>query len=149
MRIILQQKVANLGNVGDLVTVKPGFCRNYLIPGGKAVFATPENIKEFEARRSDLVKKEAERTEQSTQKAEQLAQLIVKMSAKASEEGKLFGSISPREIADSTTVLGVEIHKSEVHLPEGPIRMVGEYEVDICLHGEVTAKLKVVVEAEK
>lgn len=149
MRIILQEKVTNLGNIGDLVTVKAGYARNYLIPGGKAMQANEENIKAFESQRADLEKKETARLQEAKARAEKLAAMTVNLTAKASEEGKMFGSISGREIAAEATSSGVELNKSEVEMPEGPIRVTGEYEVHVHLHAEVTGTLKVVVTAEK
>lgn len=149
MRIILQEKVTNLGNVGDEVNVRSGYGRNYLIPQGIAVRATPETIKEFELRRAEFEKKEAEKLQNAEQRAEQLKETVITVVAKASDEGKLFGSISPREIADAAQKMGVTLEKREVKLPEGPIRLVGEYEVTVVLHGELSTPLKVVVIAEK
>jgi large subunit ribosomal protein L9 len=127
MEVILLEKVANLGDLGDRVTVRPGYGRNYLVPGKKAVPATQENIEMFEARRAELEKAAAD---------------------SLGEEGKLFGSVGVAEIAAAFTAAGVEIAKREVSLPEGPIRMVGEYEIDIHLHSDVTQVVKVNVIAE-
>lgn len=149
MRVILQEKITKLGNVGDLVTVKAGYCRNYLVPQGKAVYATEDNVKAFEVRRAELEKKEQERIESAKQRAEELSKLTITIISRASEEGKLFGSVTPREIAEAATLQKIDLHKSEVHLPEGPIRMTGEYTVDVSLHGDVHSTVKVVVEAEK
>jgi len=149
MKVILQEKVANLGNIGDLVTVKNGYCRNYLIPYGKAVQATEENLKAFESRRADFERKEADKLTEAQQRAEKFNQATLKISAKASEEGKLFGSISPRDIADAAQRDGMDLHKNEVRMPEGPIRHTGEYSLEIALHSDITANVKVLVEAEK
>ncbi len=147
MKLILQEKVVNLGNIGDQVNVKAGFGRNYLIPTGKAVPATPEFIAIFESRRAEFEKKAADVLAQAKERAEKLAEMTIKLAAKASEEGKLFGSVSPREIAEAITAQGIEINKSEVSLPEGPIRQVGEYDVALQLHSDVAATIKVTVEA--
>ncbi len=149
MKVILQQKVVNLGNVGDVVSVKPGYSRNYLVPKGFAVRATPANIEEFERRRAELEKKEAEKLQHAQQRAEQLKEVTVVLAAKASEEGKLFGSINARDIADAAVAMDVTLCKSEIRLPEGPIRLVGDYEVAVVLHGEVDSFVKVTVAAEK
>lgn len=149
MQVILREKVVKLGNVGDIVDVKSGYSRNYLIPKGLAVRATPANLEEFEKYRAELEKKEAEKLQQAQQRAEKLKETVVTITAKASEEGKLFGSINPREISLAAEAMGVELCKSEIRLPEGPIRLVGEYEVAVILHGEVQADIKIVIVAEK
>ncbi len=147
MRVIIQEKVANLGKVGDQVTVKPGYGRNYLIPQQKAVLATPENIAEFEKRRVELEKVAAEVLAVAQERAKKLEALSLKIEAQAGEEGKLFGSVGPRDIAEAATHAGAELAKSEVTMPEGPIRQAGEYEITISLHSEVTATLKVAIVA--
>lgn len=149
MRVILQEKIAHLGNVGDAVTVKRGFARNYLIPKDKAVMATPENIKLFEKRRAELEKAEAEHLKTAQTRAKALEKLSVKMEAQAGEEGKLFGSIGARDVAEAITKAGQEVAKSEVNMPEGPIRSLGEFEIGITLHSEVhtTVKIEVVAAA--
>lgn len=149
MKVILQEKVANLGNVGDLVTVKPGYGRNYLIPYGRAVQATEENTKAFELRRADFERKEAEKLSEAQKRAEKFNDTTLKLAAKASEEGKLFGSITPRDITEAAEKAGIDLHKNEVRMPEGPIRNTGEYTIEIALHSEVTAQVKIIVEAEK
>jgi len=148
MKLILQEKVVNLGNVGDQVTVKPGYGRNYLIPYGKAVPATAEAIADFESRRAELEKAAAGLLVQAKERADKLTEVSVTISANASEEGKLFGSIGSRDIAEAITEAGVVVEKREVDLPEGPIRVVGDYDVHIQLHSDVTATVKVVVKAE-
>lgn len=146
MKVILQEKIANLGNVGDQVTVKPGYARNYLIPNNKGVPASAENIAAFEKHRAELEKAAAEVLATAKARAEKIGKLEVKIEANTSEEGKLFGSIGPRDIAEAITKAGAEVAKSEVNLPEGPIREIGEYEITIQLHSDVgtTVKLKVV-----
>lgn len=148
MRVILQEKVAKLGKVGDQVTVKRGYGRNFLIPQGKAVMATPENIEVFERNRAELEKRAAEVLAQAQARFEKLADLVVTIMAQAGEGGKLFGSVGARDVADAVTAAGVELEKSEVRLPEGPIRQTGEFEIGVYLHSEVTGNIKVVVSPE-
>lgn len=145
MKVILQERVTNLGNVGDQVNVKPGFARNYLLPRGKAVQATENNVVAFEKRRAELEKKAAEVLAAAKERATQLEGHAVTLTAQASEEGKLFGSITPRDIAKAVHDSGKALEKSEVEMPEGPIRVVGEFSITVHLHGEVSAKIKVVV----
>ena len=147
MRVILQEKIANLGKVGDQVTVKPGYGRNYLLPKQKAVLATSENVTDFEKRRVELEKAAVDVLAAANVRATQLEALILKIEAQASDEGKLFGSIGPRDIADAATKAGVELSKSEVSMPEGPIRQIGENEITLVLHSEVTAVIKIEVTA--
>lgn len=148
MNVILLEKVGKLGNIGDQVSVKAGFGRNYLIPQGKAVPATATNVAEFEARRADLEAAAAEKKTAAEARAAQLVELTVTITAKAGDEGKLFGSLGTRDLAAAITEAGVEVAKSEVKLPEGTLRDVGEYDIDVQLHAEVTQPVKVVVEAE-
>lgn len=147
MKVILQERVTNLGNVGDQVNVKAGYARNYLLPRNKAVQATQSNIVAFEKRRVELEKLAAEVFAAAQQRAVTMEGFEVTLAAKASDEGKLFGSIGPRDIAKAATDAGKPVEKSEVEMPEGPIRTVGEYLVTVHLHGEVSAKIKVVVNA--
>lgn len=148
MQVILQEKIANLGEIGDQVKVKPGYARNFLIPFGKAVPATKENTIAFEARRADLEKAAAALLLEAQKRAEALSQLTVSLAGRASDEGKLFGSVGPRDVADAVTAAGVALNKSEVQLPEGPIRQLGEYDIAVQLHTDVTGTVKVVVAAE-
>lgn len=149
MEIILLEKVANVGDLGDRVKVRPGYGRNYLIPGGKAVAATEENVAKFEARRAELEKAAAGALGEAQARAEQLAQLgTVTLVRRAGEEGKLFGSVSTADIADAVHEAGVALEKREVALPEGPLREVGEYDVELILHSDVAQPIKVVIEAE-
>jgi large subunit ribosomal protein L9 len=148
MEIILLEKVPNLGSLGDKVTVRPGYGRNFLIPHGKAVAATPEKIKQFEERRADLEKKAADVLAAAEARAATIAALNVTIAHKAGDEGRLYGSIGTRDIADAATAQGVAVEKGEVRLPNGAIRQVGEYEIGIQLHGDVTAVLKLAVVAE-
>ncbi|MDP1573465.1 MAG: 50S ribosomal protein L9 [Coxiellaceae bacterium] len=147
MKVILQERVANLGNVGDQVSVKPGYARNFLLPRAKAVQATPSNIVAFEKRRAELEMKAIEVLAAAKARAEAIEGYEVKMAVRASEEGKLFGSVGPRDIAKAATDSGKMLGKSEIEMPEGPIRIVGEYNIVVHLHGEVQAKIKLVISA--
>lgn len=150
MQVILLDKIRNLGALGDTVNVKSGYARNFLIPQGKAVFATKENLAEFETRRAELEKAAAEALKVSQDRAAKIEALdAISLTAQASEEGKLFGSIGVKDIADAITAKGVEVSKHEISMPEGPIHSVGEFEVDVLLHSDVTAKVNVVVTAEE
>ncbi|WP_207061262.1 50S ribosomal protein L9 [Motiliproteus sp. SC1-56] len=148
MEVILLEKVGKLGGLGDQVTVKSGFGRNYLVPQGKAVPATQANIESFEARRAELEKAAAEKLAEAQARAEKLNELEITLVSKAGEEGKLFGSIGTRDIAEAVSQAGTEIDKSEVRLPEGVIRTTGEFDIDVQLHGDVTATIKLVVAGE-
>ena len=149
MQVILLDKIVHLGNVGDQVNVKSGFARNFLIPQGKAVMATKANIEQFEARRAELEEKAAKALTAALDRAERLEALgSVTIASKAGDEGRLFGAITTRDIAEAITAAGVEIAKSEVRLPNGPIRTLGDHDVRIQLHGEVFASLNVIVVAE-
>jgi len=149
MEIILLEKVHKLGALGDRVNVKPGFGRNYLIPSGKAVSATVDNIAKFDARRAELEKQQKEAAATATARAEKLNAVSVSIARKAGEEGKLFGSVGTADIADAVTESGVELAKQEIRLPEGPIRSLGEIELVVQLHADVTATIKVNVVAEE
>ncbi|MGS0680440.1 50S ribosomal protein L9 [Shewanella sp. 125m-7] len=149
MNVILLDKIANLGNLGDQVSVKAGYARNFLLPQGKAVVANTANTEVFEARRADLEAKLAADLAAATQRAEKISALeSVVIASKAGDEGKLFGSIGNRDIADAVTAAGVELAKSEVRLPLGAIRTTGEFEVEVQVHTEVKAIVKVSVVAE-
>lgn len=149
MQVILLEKLAHLGNIGDQVNVKAGFARNYLTPQGKAVMATAANVEYFESRRAELEAKAAEVLAQAQARAAQLAELAkVTIASKAGDEGRLFGSITTRDVADAVTAAGVQVAKSEVRLSTGPIRTLGEHEVRFQLHPEVFASLIVDVVAE-
>lgn len=138
MEVILLEKVGKLGNLGDTVNVKSGFGRNYLLPGGKAVPATKDNVAKFDARRAELEQAAQEKLSAAEARANAVAGLHLSISANAGEEGKLFGSIGTRDIADCITKAGAEVSKSEVRLPQGVIRDLGDYEIDIQLHSDVT-----------
>ena len=148
MEVILLEKIGKLGNLGDKVAVKAGFGRNYLVPQGKAVPATAANVEKFEARRAELEAAAAEKLAAAQARAEALEGLNVSIVSKAGDEGKLFGSIGTKDIADAITAAGAEVEKSEVRLPEGALRHTGEFEVAIQLHPEVTATVKLTVVAE-
>ncbi len=148
MEVILLEKVANLGSLGDKVNVKAGYGRNFLLPYGKAVPATEANLKAFEERRAELEKAAAEKLSAAQARAEALEGAAFTISSKAGEEGKLFGSIGVRDIADAITTGGTEVEKSEVRLPEGPIRVTGEYEIELQLHSDVEVTIKLAVVAE-
>ena len=148
MDVILLEKVANLGSLGDKVKVKAGYGRNFLLPYGKAVPATADNLQAFEKRRVELEQAAAEKLTAAQARGGALNGSSVTITSKAGEEGKLFGSIGARDIADAITATGNETDKSEVRLPEGPLRMVGEYEIDLQLHSDVTVTINLAVVAE-
>lgn len=148
MDVILLEKVGKLGNLGDQVSVKAGYGRNYLIPFGKAVPATKENIASFEARRAELEQSAADKLATAEKRAAELQDLKISIEANAGDEGKLFGSIGTRDVADAITAAGYPVEKSEVRMPNGAIREVGEYELDVQLHGDVTATVTVIVVAQ-
>jgi large subunit ribosomal protein L9 len=137
MNVILLENVENLGSIGDLVKVKPGYGRNYLLPQGKAALATPENMKEIEARRAELEKAAAEELAAAKTRAGQIEGMELVISANAGPEGKLFGSVGPIDIADAFEKVQVEIERSEVRMPEGPIQELGEFTIGVHLHPEV------------
>ena len=149
MEVILLEKISNLGNLGDQVNVKSGFGRNYLIPYNKAVPATKANVEQFETRRAELEAKAAEQVAAAQVRAEKLAALSLTIEANAGDEGKLFGSIGTRDIAEVITAAGVEVTKSEVKLPEGVLRELGEYEIAIQLHSEVTQNVALSIVQEQ
>ena len=142
------ETVAKLGDLGDRVSVKSGYGRNFLIPQKKAVPATAENVRLFEERRAELEKAANEKLAEAKTRAEQIEAISVSIAAQAGDEGKLFGSVTVRDIAEAAEAQNVTIEKSEVRLPEGPLRELGEFEVTIHLHPEVDANLKVSVVAE-
>jgi len=148
MEVILLEKINKLGELGDQVRVKAGYGRNYLIPVGKAVSATAENIEKFESRRAELEEAQAGALSAASARAEKLNVVEVTLARKAGEEGKLFGSVSAADIAEVVVAAGVELAKSEVRLPDGPLRALGEFEVATHLHADVDARIKVTVVAE-
>lgn len=151
MEVILLEKIHNLGGLGDQVRVKAGYGRNFLIPNGKAVPATKENVQKFEERRAELEKQQAEVLKKAQDRAEKLNEVSVTVTRKASAEGKLFGSVGTIDISEAVTAAGVELAKQEILLPEGPFRVLGEYTVDIQLHADVQAaiRLNIVQEEEQ
>ena len=149
MEVILLQKVANLGNIGDRVKVKSGFGRNYLLPSGKATLATPEHVAAFEARRTELEAKAANELTGAQARAARLEGFALTITAKAGNEGKLFGSIGTADIAEACQKAGQDIQRSEVRLPGGPLRMVGEHTVTLHLHADVDVTLPVTIVAEE
>ena len=149
MEVILLEKIANLGALGDRVTVKAGYGRNYLIPQAKAVAATADNVEAFESRRAELEKEAAQILAAAEARATAVAALELTISANAGEEGKLFGSVGARDIAQAAADAGVELDRSEIRLPDGPVREVGEYAIEVGLHPEVETSLKVIVVPEE
>jgi large subunit ribosomal protein L9 len=149
MDIILLQKVANLGNIGDRVKVKSGFGRNYLLPHGKATLATPDNVKRFEARRAELEKAAHEQLSSAEQRAEALKEFKLVIPSKAGTEGKLFGSIGTADIAEAATKAGIKIERSEVRLPNGALRTIGDHSVVLHLHADIDVPLAVTIVAEE
>jgi len=149
MNVILLDKVENLGNIGDLVTVKPGYGRNYLLPKGKAALATKENIAEFEARRAELEKASAEEYEAARARAQLIEGMQLVIPANVGSEGKLFGSVGPIDIEEAFSKVGVDIVKSEVRMPEGPIHEVGDYTIGVHLHTDVNVDINVKVVASE
>jgi large subunit ribosomal protein L9 len=149
MEIILLQKVANLGNIGDRVKVKSGFGRNYLLPQGKATVATPGNVARFETRRAELEKAAHEQMSSAEQRAEQLKEFKLVIPSKAGTEGKLFGSIGTADIAEAATRAGIKIERSEVRLPNGALRTIGDHSVVLHLHADIDVPLAVTIVAEE
>jgi large subunit ribosomal protein L9 len=145
MEVILLEKVENLGNIGDLVKVRSGYGRNFLLPKGKATLATSENIAVFEARRAELEQRQADDLGLAQKRAEQLQGLSIAINARAGLEGKLFGSVGTVDIAEACTTAGVEIQRSEVRLPDGPLRMIGEHAVEFHLHTDVNTTITIAV----
>jgi large subunit ribosomal protein L9 len=148
MEVILLEKIENLGVMGDKVNIKPGYGRNYLIPKGKAAPATEANIAAFEARRAELEKVAAETLAAAGARRDRLADMNITITAKAGDEGKLFGSIGTADIADAINAAGVTVERHEVRLPEGAYRQVGEYEVQLHLHTDVNTTIKLTIAAE-
>lgn len=147
MQVILLDRMQNLGALGDTVKVKPGYARNYLIPNGKAVAATDTNRVEFEARRAELERQQADVLDAARARARALEEFSVSIARKAGEEGKLFGSVTAQDIAEAATAAGVELRKQEVRVSH-PIRQTGDYEVEVHLHADVQAVIKVTVAGE-
>lgn len=149
MNVILLETVENVGGIGDLVTVKPGFGRNYLLPQGKAALATPENMKKIEARRAELEKAEAEELAKADARAKSINGVELVIPANAGSEDKLFGSVGPIDIAEAFSAIQIEVERSEIRMPDGPIHELGEFQIGVHLHSEVDAEVTVrVVAAE-
>ena len=149
MEVILLQKVANLGNIGDRVKVRSGFGRNYLLPQGKATLATAEHIARFESRRAELEKAAREQLQSAEERAAAMKDMKVLISAKAGPEGKLFGSIGTGDVADACVKAGFKVGRSEVRLPSGPLRMTGDQAVSLHLHADIDVAVTVSIVAEE
>lgn len=149
MEVILLETIHNLGQLGDKVKVRPGYGRNFLIPQGKAVFATPENVEKFEAQRAELEKAQEEALTKAQERADKLNTVSITIARKASGEGKLFGSVSTIDIAEAVTDTGNELAKQEVLLPDGPFRSIGTFEVNLQLHADIQATITLNVVAEE
>jgi len=148
MQVILMEKVVNLGNLGDVVKVRDGFARNYLIPQGKAKRATPDNLKAFESRRAELEKAQADSLAKAQERAAKLEGLMVQVTQKAGVDGRLFGSVGNYDIVEALGKQGIEIERSQVRMPQGPLKQVGDYPMQIVLHGDVVATITVSVLGE-
>ena len=149
MELILLEKVAQLGDPGDLVNVKSGYGRNFLIPTGKAVRADEENKAEYEKRKEEILKAEIDRKQAANEQAKKLESLVLNIEVPVSEEGTLYGSVGTREITDAIAEKGIDLEKSSIRLPEGTFKEVGEYSLDIELHPEVVQSIKVVIAAKE
>jgi len=148
MELILLEKISNLGDLGDQVTVKSGYGRNFLVPTGKAVLATPEKLAEFEQRRAELEAKAGEGLSLAEKRRDSIEELAISITQKAGEEGKLFGSVGTLDIAEAASEAGVPVEKSEIRLSDGTLRHTGDFEIDVQLHTDVVAKLKLSIVAE-
>ncbi|MFC0267724.1 50S ribosomal protein L9 [Kushneria aurantia] len=148
MEVILLDKLGKLGSLGDQVKVKPGYGRNYLVPYGLAVPATKANVEAFETRRAELEADAAARQAEAERRAEELSDIELSLVARAGDEGKLFGSIGPRDLAEAIAQAGIDVARSEVRMADGPIRQTGEYDIELRLHAEVHTSVRVVVVAE-
>lgn len=149
MDIILLEKIDRLGKLGEVVNVKPGFARNFLLPFGKAKIANEANIKELDERRAELEAKEAETLATAEARKAKLDELAISITSKSGSEGKLFGSVGNMDIADAIVAAGIEVEKKEIRLPTGPIRTAGEYDIDLHLHTDVNAVIKLTIIGEE
>jgi len=149
MQVILLEKVVNLGSLGDVVKVKDGFARNYLIPQGKAKRATPENLTEFERRRGELEKTQADALAAAQERGAKVDGVMVKITRKAGVDGRLFGSVTTYDIAEALQGLGHEVERSAIRLPQGPLKAVGDYPIAVALHGDVVVQITVSVLGEQ
>ena len=143
MEVILLDRIVSLGELGDVVKVKPGYARNYLIPQGIAVRANKANLEAFEARRAELEREQANRLGDAQKRADQMAGLALEIPVKAGDEGKLFGSVGAQDIADAAVASGVTVDRAEIRLADGPIRQIGDYEVEIRVHPDVATTVTV------
>ena len=148
MQVILMEKLANLGDLGDVVKVKDGYARNFLIPQGKAKRATEENLKVFEARRAELEKAQAAALEQAKGRGAKLDGLLLKITQKAGVDGKLFGSVTNADIAEALEAVGHEVPKATIRMPQGPLKQIGDHDITLALHADVHAQIKVSVLGE-
>jgi large subunit ribosomal protein L9 len=148
MEVILLEKLPNLGSLGDVVKVKSGFARNFLIPQGKARRATPENMAEFETRRGELEKLQSEALAQAQERATRLEGLLLQITRKAGVDGKLFGSVTNADIAEALEAVGHEVPKSTIRMPQGPLKQIGDHDITLALHADVNAQIKVSVLGE-
>lgn len=148
MQVILMEKVVNLGNLGDVVKVRDGYARNFLIPQGKAKRVTPENLAEFETRRAELERQQAEKLSAAQEKAVKLEGLMVQITRKAGVDGRLFGSVTNFDVAEALMAQGIEVEKADIRMPQGPLKMIGDAQVQIALHSDVVAAITVSVLGE-
>ncbi len=149
MQVILMEKVTNLGNLGDVVKVKDGYARNFLIPHGKAKRATEANIKAFESRRAELEKAQAEHLAKAQEHASRLEGFMIQVTQKAGPDGRLFGSVTNYDIVEALHKQGHEVERSQIRMPQGPLKQVGDYSIELALHTDVTATIKVSVLGEQ
>jgi large subunit ribosomal protein L9 len=149
MQVILLERVINLGQLGDVVKVKEGYARNFLIPQGKARRATDAAIKEFEARRADLEKAQADRLDAAQAEGAKLNGTTVRITAKAGVDGRLFGSVTNYDISEALTKQGFQVNKAQIRMPQGPLKAVGEHTISVALHTDVVAEVKVTVVGEQ
>lgn len=148
MNVILLESVPNLGDLGEKVKVKPGYARNYLLPQGRAIAATPANLAEFEKRRAEFEARQVESLKEAEAHAASLEGVVVSLARKAGEEGRLFGSVGTADIAEAVSALGIPIERQQVRLPSGPLRQLGDYDITVHLHADVDVVIKVQVVAE-
>ena len=148
MQVILMEKVVNLGSLGDVVRVRDGYARNFLIPQGKAKRVTPENLAEFETRRAELERQQAEKLSAAQEKAAKLEGLMVQITRKSGVDGRLFGSVTNFDVAEALMAQGIEVEKADIRMPQGPLKMIGDSQVLIALHSDVVAAITVSVLGE-
>jgi len=149
MQVILMEKVANLGNLGDVVKVKDGYARNFLIPHGKAKRATQDNLKAFESRRAELEKAQNEQLAKAQERGAKLEGLTIQITQKAGPDGRLFGSVTNYDIVEGLKKQGHEVERAQIRMPQGPLKQVGEYPIQVALHTDVTVTIKVSVLGEQ